>query len=174
MIVHPEEAEEHWQPQPANGWVRIYARTAGLSCGLQELPPLGKVREHCHPRHDEFFHVLEGEGLAKIGDRVCLTRPGSFLHIPPGIRHGFINAGDVPYRWFWWFSPPGLEEFFRAIGRPKRPGLPDPTPYPRPADVVGWELATVFAPLDPPAAFPWDATPITDPGIIQALRAQAG
>ncbi len=171
MIVHPEEAQDYWQPEPANGWIRIYAVTAGMASGLQELPPLGKVREHAHPAQHEFFHVLEGEGLAKIGDEVFFTRPGTFMHIPPHQRHGFINAGSVPYRWFWWLSPPGLEEFFRAIGRPK--SQPDPTPYPRPADAVSIELGTVFEALDPPAAWPWDTAPITDAAVVREIRRTA-
>ena len=43
-----------------------------------------------------------------------------------------------------------LLAFFAAIGRPKREGEPDPTPFPRPTDVLAIEARTVFA--APPAA----------------------
>ncbi len=173
MIVHAEDAQDFWQPEPANGWIRLFGVTGGVASGLQEIPRLGKVREHAHPAQDEYFYVLEGEGLAKIGDSIFRTKPGTFFHIPPHVRHGFINAGDVPYRWFWWLSPPGLENFFTAIGRPKGSGLPDPTPYPRPADVVSVELGTVFEVLDPPSVAPWDPAPITDISVVEDLRRKA-
>jgi hypothetical protein len=46
----------------------------------------------------------------------------------------------------WLIVPNGLETFFRAIGRPVVAGEPDPTPFPRPADVLAIEARTVFAP----------------------------
>jgi hypothetical protein len=41
----------------------------------------------------------------------------------------------------WVISPPGLEDFFRAIGRPRAAGEPAPAPFSRPADVVAVERA---------------------------------
>jgi hypothetical protein len=38
-------------------------------------------------------------------------------------------------------TPPGLEDFFKAIGRPRTPGEPPPAPFARPADVVAIERA---------------------------------
>jgi hypothetical protein len=38
-------------------------------------------------------------------------------------------------------TPPGLEDFFKAIGRPRTPGEPAPAPFARPADVVAIERA---------------------------------
>jgi hypothetical protein len=35
----------------------------------------------------------------------------------------------------WTYLPPGLDDFFAAIGRPRRPGEPAPEPFERPADV---------------------------------------
>ena len=33
---------------------------------------------------------------------------------------------------FWVFMPPKLEEWFRAIGKPRKAGDPEPEPFPRP------------------------------------------
>jgi len=52
-------------------------------------------------------------------------------------------------------------------------GAPDPTPYPRPADTGAIELSTVFETLDPPPEPPWDTAPITDPAVLEAIRAAA-
>jgi len=175
-IVRPGEGAQHWQPEPANGWVEILTSPrfpgapAGVSAGLQELPPLGKIREHAHPAQTEAFWIVAGQALARLDGEVRRITAGTFLVAPPHARHGFINDGDIPFRMLWMLVPAGLEDFFTAIGRPRGPGLPDPTPYPRPAETPGIELATVFEVLDPPPEHPWDTRPITDPAVLEPLR----
>ena len=179
LVVPPGAGEQHWQPQPANGWIevltspRIAGAPAGLSAGLQELPPLGKIREHAHPAQTEVFWVVEGRALARLDGAVRRIGAGTFMVAPPHARHGFINDGEEPFRFLWLLIPAGLEDFFVGIGRPKRPGEPDPTPYPRPAEAGAIEMATVFEALDPPPASPWDTAPITEPAVLEALHRQA-
>ena len=97
LVVPPGQGEQHWQPQPANGWIevlttpRLPGAPAGFSAGLQELPPLGKIREHAHPAqtdetelHGEFllrrrlfrWRVLRGcqidTGSFAVAVRLCL------------------------------------------------------------------------------------------------------
>jgi hypothetical protein len=52
-----------------------------------------------------------------------------------GMQHKVVNAGDEQMRLLWFICPPGLEDWFRAIGRPRRAGEPAPQPFERPADV---------------------------------------
>jgi quercetin dioxygenase-like cupin family protein len=179
LVVPPGDGEQHWQPQPANGWIEVLTspRLAGapaeFSAGLQELPPLGKIREHAHPAQTEVFWVVAGAALARLDGAVRRIVAGTFMVAPPHARHGFINDGVAPFRFLWLLVPAGLEEFFVGVGRPKRPGAPDPTPYPRPTEAGAIELATVFEALDPPAAPPWDTAPITDASVLDALRREA-
>lgn len=176
VVVPPGAGAQHWQPQPANGWIelltspRMPGAPAGVAAGLQELPPLGKIREHAHPAQTEIFWVIEGRALARLDGTVRRIVSGTFMVAPPHARHGFINDTDAPFRMLWMLIPAGLEDFFVAVGRPKAPGLPDPTPYPRPADTGAIELATVFETLDPPPEPPWDTAPIGDPAVLEALR----
>lgn len=37
---------------------------------------------------------------------------------------------------FWVFAPPGLEDWFAAIGQPRKAGEPAPAPFARPEDVA--------------------------------------
>jgi hypothetical protein len=39
-------------------------------------------------------------------------------------------------RLIWMIAPAGLEDWFRAIGRPRQPGEAMPAPFERPADVA--------------------------------------
>jgi quercetin dioxygenase-like cupin family protein len=179
-LVPPGGGASHWQPEPANGWIEVLSAPAipgappGFSSGLQELPRLGKIREHAHPAQTELFWIVRGRALARLDGQVRRVTEGCFLVAPPHARHGFINDGEGPFRFLWVLTPAGLETFFEGIGRPKGPGLPDPTPYPRPASAGDIELATVFETLDPPAPPPWDTAPINDAGMLAALRRAAG
>jgi|GEM_PF-134274 len=179
LVVPPGTGEQYWQPQPANGWIEVLTSPrqagapAGFSAGLQELPPLGKIREHAHPAQTEIFWIVSGHGLARLDGSVRRIVAGTFMVASAHVRHGFINDGTEPLRFLWLLQPAGLEDFFVGIGRPKRPGAPDPTPYPRPAEAGAIELATVFEVLDPPAAPPWDAAPILDASVLDALRREA-
>jgi quercetin dioxygenase-like cupin family protein len=176
LVVPPGAGEQHWQPQPANGWIevlsapRLPGAPAGFSAGLQELPPLGKIREHAHPAQTEIFWIVAGECLARLDGTVRRIRAGTFMVAPPHARHGFINDGGAPFRMLWMLVPAGLEEFFVAIGQPRQAGAPDPTPYPRPTETGAIELATVFETLEPPPQAPWDTAPITDPSVLEPLR----
>lgn len=178
-LVPPGAGEAHWQPQPANGWIEVFCSPGmagappGCAAGLQTLPPLGKIREHAHPAQTELFWFVEGEALARLDGVVRRIRKGSFLACPPHVRHGFINDGAQPMTFMWVLLPAGLEDFFRAIGRPRGSAGDDPTPYPRPADAGSIELATVFETLDPPPPEPWDPSPITDPAVLEPLRREA-
>ena len=179
LVVPPGTGDQHWQPQPANGWIEVLisprsaGAPAGFSAGLQELPPLGKIREHAHPAQTEIFWVGEGEALARLDGAVRRVVAGTFMVAPPRARHGFINDGEGAFRFLWLLVPAGLEDFFIGIGRPKRAGEPDPTPFPRPAGAGAIELATVFEALDPPPAPPWDTAPTADPSVLEALRREA-
>jgi hypothetical protein len=47
---------------------------------------------------------------------------------------------------FWVFMPPGLEDWFNAIGRPRRPGEAMPEAFPRPEDVAAVQQRMRFMP----------------------------
>jgi hypothetical protein len=66
--------------------------------------------------------------------------PGTACLLGYDVKHEIINdsaADDLVMLWV--IAPPGLEDFFKAIGRPRVAGEPAPTPFPRPADVVAVE-----------------------------------
>ena len=57
------------------------------------------------------------------------------------VKHEILNEGPDELVMLWLVSPPGLEEFFKAIGRPRMPGEPAPEPFARPENVVAIERA---------------------------------
>ena len=55
------------------------------------------------------------------------------------VKHEIVNDGPDELVMLWVITPPGLEDFFRAIGRPRQAGDPAPAPFERPADVIAIE-----------------------------------
>lgn len=151
-IVRSGEAQEFWQPVPANGHIAIHltpglvAMDTPLAFGTQTVAPGCYVREHAHDRHEEVIHCLQGEGRAVIDGVEHHLVPGMTIFIGKNRRHMFVNPCEHDLEFMWLMTPNGLEDFFEAIGRPKSLGESAPEPFPRPADVLEIERRTVFAP----------------------------
>lgn len=155
-VSPPEERESYWQPAPANGHIEvalaphIVGMEFPFAMGTQTVATGGYVREHNHPDNEEALYVLEGRGRAVIEGREYPLTPGAAIFLPRGVRHMFVNEGEGALKWVWLINPNGLEDFFRLIGRPRRPGDAVPSNFPRPDNVLQIEQATVFGaqPLD--------------------------
>ena len=55
------------------------------------------------------------------------------------VKHEIVNDTDDDLVMLWVITPPGLEHFFEAIGRPRSPGQSTPAPFERPTDVIAIE-----------------------------------
>jgi mannose-6-phosphate isomerase-like protein (cupin superfamily) len=156
IVVQPDEGESFWQPVPANGYTEVRVskrndpRVAKFSHGIQVVAPGCYVRDHSHEANEEILFFFEGEGKVVIdGAEEHPVRAGTSVFVGPNRRHTFINTGDKPLKFAWILMPGGLEDFFQGIGRPRKPGTPDPEPFARPDNVLEIERKTVFAPPPP-------------------------
>jgi hypothetical protein len=61
-----------------------------------------------------------------------------------GIRHKVANTRTGQMRLLWIISPPGLEDWFRPLGRPKLPGDTRAPVFGRPADIAKVEARQRF------------------------------
>ncbi len=154
-VVQPEEGESFWQPVPANGYAQVQisrrnvASNDRFSSGVQVIAPGSHIREHCHDVHEELLFFFEGTGTALVDGVAHPLKPGTMVYLGPLAKHKIINDGEADLKMMWMLMPGGLEDFFEAIGRRRRPGEPAPAAFPRPDDVAEIEAASVFAPADP-------------------------
>ena len=63
---------------------------------------------HYHPRTEEIYYILSGEGQMRIGDEVRRVGPGDAIAIPPGETHQITNTGSETLR-FLCCCAPGYE-----------------------------------------------------------------
>ena len=96
----PESSGRHpYNPRSqVHGWT--LSRMAGLgriAVNLAWLPP-GKESavHHVHHREEEWLYLLEGRGVAEVGDAEHEIGSGDFLGFPPGVSHHLRNESAAP------------------------------------------------------------------------------
>jgi quercetin dioxygenase-like cupin family protein len=144
VVMQPEEGPSFWQPVPACGHADptltpANTRFPGLSMGYQAIAPGGRVREHSHGDQVELQICFRGRGRVVVDGTSHPLVPGTACFLGHDVKHEIVNEGADELVMLWVITPPGLEHFFEAIGRPRRPGEPAPAPFARPADVVAIE-----------------------------------
>src|SRR6185312_7490437 len=63
---------------------------------------------------DETIYTLEGSFQVRLGDELIEAPPGSFVYIPRGAAHTWLNVGDSIGRFVFTLTPgaPEFELFF--------------------------------------------------------------
>jgi mannose-6-phosphate isomerase-like protein (cupin superfamily) len=73
---------------------------------------------HFHRTLAESFYILAGEVKVYDGNEWVTTRPGDFLHVPPGGLHGFRNESGAPAEMLLHFAPGAPREgYFEGLNR---------------------------------------------------------
>jgi quercetin dioxygenase-like cupin family protein len=92
------------------------AETRGRYFASQsETPPSsGTLDVHAHTAYDESEYVLSGTREIVIEDQRWQVGAGFFALAPRRARHGMRTVGSAAARWLHFFSPAGIERYFRA------------------------------------------------------------
>jgi mannose-6-phosphate isomerase-like protein (cupin superfamily) len=94
------------------GNVEFLARTADtprFTFGIIDIAPGRHLETHVHPDEDDAFYILEGELTFELEDGEVAAPPGTFVLVPPGVRHAFTNHGEAPVRMFNIHAPAGFD-----------------------------------------------------------------
>ena len=146
VVVQPDQGASYWQPVPANGHAdpKLTPATTGfeaLAMGYQTIAPGCRVREHSHGDQIELQICFRGRGRVMVDGVSHPLTPGTACFLGYDVKHEILNDSTEDLVMMWVITPPGLEDFFKAIGRPRQPGDPAPAPFARPTDVVAVERA---------------------------------
>jgi mannose-6-phosphate isomerase-like protein (cupin superfamily) len=75
---------------------------------------------HYHYDQDEWWYILEGEFLFKVGDKMFNTKAGDSVFGPRGVPHTFAKTNDGDAKMLIIFQPAGkMEACFQAISEGK-------------------------------------------------------
>jgi mannose-6-phosphate isomerase-like protein (cupin superfamily) len=69
---------------------------------------------HVHDGEDDSFYILEGELTFVVEEDEVVAGPGTFVLVPPGVRHTFANRGDAVVRMVNVHAPAGFDRRLAA------------------------------------------------------------
>ena len=85
--------------------------TPRFNLGVITMQPHREGPEpHEHADEDDSFYILEGELTFLLeGSDDVVAGPGTFVLVPPGVRHTFANRGDAVVRMINIHAPAGFD-----------------------------------------------------------------
>lgn len=104
MKVHVESFAPDGSLRAEDGWVDMNVKflITGDSVGATEtvfgitiFPPGAKHDIHRHPNAEETEYIVEGHGIARVGDDDVEMGPGDIVFVKADDYHGFYNTSDT-------------------------------------------------------------------------------
>lgn len=136
LVIARDEAETYWQPAPSHGTMNTILSprncpSNALSVATQYIDEGCEIRPHAHERIEEILFLHEGHGTLTLEGRAIPVREGSTCLVGRYVRHRLDNESAGTMKVLVVAFPPGIEEGWRAIGKPRRWGEPPPPRYGR-------------------------------------------
>ena len=139
-VLQPEDGDAYWQPLPSTGYV-INKLTPyctpydGFAAGLQVLEPDGTSAATRMNAATRCCSAMPARAGPKSDGQRHEVRAETIILVGRGVWHTVHNTGPGQMRLLWLMMPAGLEDWFRAIGRPRVAGEAMPAPFERPSDI---------------------------------------
>ncbi len=70
------------------------------------LPPGASTTPHRHPKTEEIYYIVAGQGLMQVDEESSQVGPGDAVAIPPGARHQITNTGSSMLKFLCCCAPP--------------------------------------------------------------------
>ena len=74
------------------------ASSEGSYIGAYEYAPGGWITAHQHADAEQWYYILSGTGLMKVGDEEREARAGHIVFVPRNAVHSYKVVGDQPLR----------------------------------------------------------------------------
>ena len=73
---------------------------------------------HLHHEQDEWFYVVKGDFIVKVGDETFQLKAGDSAFAPRKIPHAFASVGEGESQMLVLFQPAGsMEDFFKQMSK---------------------------------------------------------
>ncbi len=89
---------------------RTNAPVENQSLAEASLPPGGATQRHYHRLSEEFYFILEGDGIMEIDGEEQPVGQGDAILIPPGAWHQIRTGTDRGVRFLCCCAPPYAHE----------------------------------------------------------------
>jgi len=74
------------------------ARSEKTYVGAYEYAPGGWITDHSHSNAEQWYYVISGKALVKVGEEEKLVEKGYIVFIPRNTGHSYKVIGDEPLR----------------------------------------------------------------------------
>jgi len=106
VVVRPGEGKRVYNVE----FLATSEDTPRFNLGIITLQPHRDGPElHVHGSEDDSFYILEGKLTFTVEDDEVVAGPGTFVLVPPGVRHTFANRGDSVVRMLNVHAPGGFD-----------------------------------------------------------------
>lgn len=104
MKIHVDSISADGNLRAEDGWIDMNVKflitkdTVGAQqsvFGITIFPPGAKHDIHRHPNAEETEYIVEGHGIARVGDDDVSMGPGDIVFVPANEYHGFYNTSDT-------------------------------------------------------------------------------
>jgi mannose-6-phosphate isomerase-like protein (cupin superfamily) len=122
LILQAEEGERMRRRWGLPMTIKIDPVNGGsqrLLVGTEDLPPGKSIPVHKHSHCDEVVLVLQGNGIAMLGDQRRSVGAGATVFIPEDEWFGMENTGSETIRVVFIFSDLGFDKYLRATSVPE-------------------------------------------------------
>ena len=89
ILRHEDEAPK--EPSVCGNRYRLLSKGDDNVAAWAHAVDIDGAKPHYHKRATELYYVLEGEGQVVLDAETRDVRPGTMIHIPPGVVHGAIG-----------------------------------------------------------------------------------
>jgi mannose-6-phosphate isomerase-like protein (cupin superfamily) len=111
VVVRPGEGKRVYNVE----FLATSDDTPRFNLGIITLQPHRDGPElHVHDGEDDSFYILEGELTFVVEEHEVVAGPGTFVLVPPGVRHTFANRGDAVVRMVNVHAPAGFDRRLAA------------------------------------------------------------
>ena len=74
------------------------ATSEATGIGAYEYAPGGWITDHTHDNAEQWYYIIRGKGLMKVGDEERIAEAGSIIFVPRKAAHSYKVVGDEPLR----------------------------------------------------------------------------
>jgi mannose-6-phosphate isomerase-like protein (cupin superfamily) len=73
---------------------------------VMSLPPGGEIGLETHTELDQVLVVVDGKGVAELGNETRAIDAGTLIQVPAGTLHNVVNTGLGDLRLYTVYAPP--------------------------------------------------------------------
>ena len=66
--------------------------------GAYEYAPGGWITDHTHSNAEQWYYIVSGQGIMKVGSEERLAGQGTIIFVPRNTVHSYKVVGDEPLR----------------------------------------------------------------------------